>query len=106
MVDKSDIARFVYNSDLNKKLATLATKTELKAGQDKIIKSQAFDSSYFRGKSQFEDDGTQNYLVFQQCTNIFLKLVILNVFQHGNLKDCLMEVLILLLHLIIVLLQH
>ena len=47
MVDKSDIARFVYNSDLNKKLATLATKTELKAGQDKIIKSQAFDQVIF-----------------------------------------------------------
>ena len=26
---------------------------------------QAFNSSYFRGKSHFEDDGTQNYLVYQ-----------------------------------------
>ena len=25
----------------------------------------AFDSIYFRGKSQFEEDGMQNYLVFQ-----------------------------------------
>ena len=26
---------------------------------------QTFDSSYFIGKSHFEEDGTQNYLVFQ-----------------------------------------
>ena len=36
-VDKSDIAGFINNSDFNKKLATLATKAELKAEQDKII---------------------------------------------------------------------
>ena len=28
-----------------------------------------FDSSYFVGKSHFEEDGTQNYLVFQPITN-------------------------------------
>ena len=32
----------------------------------KIIKKlKAFDSIYFRGKSHFEEDGAQNYLVFQ-----------------------------------------
>ena len=51
LADKSDIAGFINNSDLNKKVATLATKAELKAEQEKIIKLQAFDSSYFRGKS-------------------------------------------------------
>ena len=44
---------------------TLATKSELKAEQEKMIKLQEFDSSYFGGKSHFEDDDTQNYLVFQ-----------------------------------------
>ena len=71
LVNKSDIAVFIDNSDLNKKVATLATKTELKAEQDKLTKLQAFDSSYFRGKSHFEDDGNQNYLVFQPMSNIF-----------------------------------
>ena len=47
-----------------KKLETLATKAKLKAEQDKIIKLKAFDSSCFRGKSHFEGDDTQNYLVF------------------------------------------
>ena len=31
-----------------------------------IKKLQTFDSIYFRGKSHFEEDGTQNYLVFQR----------------------------------------
>ena len=34
-------------------------------------KLQIFDSIYFRGKSHFEDDGTQNYLVFQTTQRYF-----------------------------------
>ena len=34
----------------------LTTKAELKEEQDKIIKLQAFDPSYVRGKSYYEDD--------------------------------------------------
>ena len=54
-----------------KKVATLAKKAELEAQQDKITKLQAFYSSYFRGKNHFEDDGTQNYLVFQPICKYF-----------------------------------
>ena len=43
----------------------MATKAELKAEQEKIIKLRTFDSIYFRGKNHFEDDGTQNYLILQ-----------------------------------------
>ena len=39
-------------------IKTLATKAELKAEQEKIMKVQTFESSYFRGKSHLEDDGT------------------------------------------------
>ena len=56
---------------MNKKVATLATKAELKAEQDKITKLEAFDSGYFRGKNHFEDDGTQNYLIFQPIDRHF-----------------------------------
>ena len=45
--------------------------------QDKIKKNKkrhAFDSSYLCSKTHFEDDGTQNYLVFQPIYN-FLKTV-------------------------------
>ena len=64
LVNKSDISGFIDNSNLDKKIAALTTKAELKAEKDKIVKLQAFDSSYFRYKSHFEDDGTENYLVF------------------------------------------
>ena len=37
-------------------------------------KLKTFDSSYFIGKSRFEEDGTQNYLVFQPIHKYF-KLV-------------------------------
>ena len=72
----------------------------------KIIKLQAFDSSYFWGKSHFEDDGTQNYLVFQSMYRYFKTIDNTDHIYHGNLKDFLTKVLSPLLHLIIALLQH
>ena len=45
------------NSDLDNKVATAATKAKLKEEQDKMLKLQVFDSSYFCSKSHFEDDG-------------------------------------------------
>ena len=71
LVDKSDIAGFINNSDLNEKVATLATKVKLKTEQNKIIKLQAFGSSYFRGNSHFEDASTQNYLLLQLMCKYF-----------------------------------
>ena len=38
LVDESSIAGFINNSDLDKKVAKLATKTKLKAEQNKITK--------------------------------------------------------------------
>ena len=62
---------FIDNSDLNKKVETLAIKAELKAEQEKITKLEAFDSSYNRGKSYFSNDGTQNDLIFQPMDSYF-----------------------------------
>ena len=42
----------------------LLVKNELK-------KIKTIDSSYFRGKSHFEEDGAQNYLVFQPMFRYF-----------------------------------
>ena len=47
-----------------KKSSNISNKAQLKAEQDKITKLETFDSNYFRIKSYFEGDGTQNYLVF------------------------------------------
>ena len=53
LVDKSDITRLENNADF---VARFATKAELKL--------EAFDSCYYRGKSHFEDDDSQNYFIF------------------------------------------
>ena len=61
---------------------------------------------FFRGKSHFEDDGMQKYLLFQQVYN-FLKLLLMVVkLQHGNQEGCLMKVLNLHQRLIIILIQE
>ena len=39
--------------------------------ENSINKLKTFDLKYFRGKNRFENDGTQNYLVFQQRTWYF-----------------------------------
>ena len=46
-------------------------KTENLLVKNELNKLQTFDSSYFIDKSHFEEDGTQNYLVFQPLNNYF-----------------------------------
>ena len=56
--------------------------------QNNIKKLQTFDSSYFRGKSHFEEDGAQNCLIFQPIIRYFKVnaiSILLNIFCHGNL---------------------
>ena len=79
--------------------------------ENKLKKLKTFDSSYFIGKSHFEEDDEQNYLVFQPMHRYLLVkllpvLEIVVAFITGNLKDCLMKELILLQRLIIVLLHY
>ena len=50
-------------SSLNIKITSNKSKHLLAENELKELKT--FDSSYFIGKSHFEEDGTQNYLVFQ-----------------------------------------
>ena len=45
-------------------------------------KLKTFDSSYFIGKSHFEEDGTQNYLVFQPIIRYFKVNTINNVTDY------------------------
>ena len=48
-----------------------ANKTKYLVVENELKKLKAFDSSCFRGKSYFEDDGTQNWLVFQPIHRYF-----------------------------------
>ena len=56
-------------SSLNKKITQ--NKTTHLLVEDELNKLKTFDSSYFIGKSHFEEDGTQNYLVFQPMYRYF-----------------------------------
>ena len=41
--------------------------------ENELKKLEKFDAAYFRGKNYFEEDGTQNYLVFQRVYKYFEK---------------------------------
>ena len=54
---------------LNRKITQNKSKHLLV--ENELNKLKTFDSSYFIGKSHFEEDGTQNYLVFQPINKYF-----------------------------------
>ena len=56
-------------SSLNRKITQNKTKHLLV--ENELNKLKTFDSSYFIGKNHFEEDGTQNYLVFQPINKYF-----------------------------------
>ena len=56
-------------SRLNKK--TSSNKSKYLHVENELKKLKTFYSSYFIGKSHFEEDGTQNYLVFQPMYRYF-----------------------------------
>ena len=56
-------------SNLNRKIT--ANKSKHLLVENELNKLKTFDSGYFIGKSHFEEDGTQNYLVFQPIIRYF-----------------------------------
>ena len=56
-------------SNLNRKIT--ANKSKHLLVDNELNKLKTFYSSYFIGKSHFEEDGTQNYLVFQPIIRYF-----------------------------------
>ena len=64
---KTNFDNTVWSS--NNKIA--ANKTKHESIENEIKKLKALDLSYFIGKSHFEEDGTQNYLVFQPLNKYF-----------------------------------
>ena len=82
------------------KLSSLNTK--ITSNRNELKKLKTFDLSYFRGKSRFDEDGAQNYLVFQPI-NRYFKLAYnkkyISSWKYKRLSD---ETIKLLLHPIIV----
>ena len=67
MITKTDFHAKL--SSLNRKIT--ANKSKNLLVENELKKLKTFDSSYFIGKSNFEEDGTQNYLVFQPLNKYF-----------------------------------
>ena len=86
-------------SSLNRKITSNKSKNVLV--QNELKKLKTCDSSYFIGKSYFEENDTQNYLLIQPMERLkVLMVVVMEVtFITGNLKGFLMKILILLKHL-------
>ena len=64
-------------SSLNRKITK--NKSKYLLIENELNKLKTFDSSYFIGKSHFEEDGTQNYLVFQPIFRYFKINMVINV---------------------------
>ena len=69
-------ANLITKIDFDPKLSKLnreitSNKTKHLLVKNELNKLKTFDSSYFIGKSHFEEDGTQNYLVFQPMYRYF-----------------------------------
>ena len=56
-------------STLNREIT--ANKSKHLLAENELNKLKTFNSSYFIGKSHFEEDVTQNYLVFQPINKYF-----------------------------------
>ena len=69
-------ANLITKTDFDAKLSSLnrkitSNKTKHLLVENELNKLKTFDSGYFIGKSHFEEDGTQNYLVFQPMYRYF-----------------------------------
>ena len=73
-------ANLITQTDFDAKLSSLSrkitsNKSKHQLVENKLKKLKILDSSYFIEKSHFEEDGTQNYLVFQPMYKYFKRIV-------------------------------
>ena len=69
-------ANLITKTEFDSKLANLnrkitKNKTDHLLVQNELNKLKTFDLSYFIGKSHFEEDGVQTYLLFQPIHKYF-----------------------------------
>ena len=69
-------ANLITKTDFDAKLSSLnrkitSNKSKHLLVENELKKLKTFDSSYFIGKSHFEENGTQTYLVFQPIQRYF-----------------------------------
>ena len=73
MITKSDFDAKL--SSLNRKITK--NKSKYLLVENELNKLKTFDSSYFRGKNYFDEDGAQNYHIFQPIPR-YLKVAYVN----------------------------
>ena len=69
-------ANLITKTDFDAKLSSLNRKitknrTDHLLVQNELNKLNTFDSSYYNGKSYFEEDGKRNYLIFKPISRYF-----------------------------------
>ena len=69
-------ANLITKTDFDAKLSSLNRKITANKSNNLLVENElkrlkAFDLSYFIDKSHFEEDGTQNYLLFQSLNKYF-----------------------------------
>ena len=72
-------SKLITKTEFDSKLSSLnrnitSNKSKHLLVENELNKLKTFDSSYFIGKIHFDEDGTQNYLVFQPL-NKYFKLI-------------------------------
>ena len=85
-------AKLITKPDFYPKLPSLnrkitANKSKHLLIENELNKLKNFDSNYFIGKSHFEEDGTQNYLVFQPIIRYFKVNTITNTDYVSSWKS-------------------
>ena len=85
-------AKLIAKTDFDAKLSSLnkkitSNKTNHLLVENELNKLKTFDLSYFIGKSHFEEDGTQNYLVFQPKIRYFKVNTITNTDYVSSWKS-------------------
>ena len=103
-------ANFVTKTDFGDKLSNLnrkitSNKTKHVLVENELKKLKTFDLSYFVGKNYFEEDGAQNYLVFQPIRRYFKIIANSKYISSWISKGLYDETITLMLSLIIVLLH-
>ena len=82
----------IAKTDFDSRLSSLsrkitANKSKHLLAENELKKLKTFDSSYFIGKSYFEEDGTQNYLQFQPLIRYFKVNTITNTDYVSSWKS-------------------
>ena len=88
-------ANFITKTDFDANLSSYnrkvtQNKTKHLLVENELNKLKTFDSGYFIGKSHFEEDGVQNYLVFQPLNKYFKVIASTNYvssWQSKGLSD-------------------